>query len=60
MANATAEQPCCSPDVGDCRKCHPEMWKKCKDCYISKQFPKETAPLKKKKINKTRKKKTVR
>jgi len=17
---------CCSPDVGDCQKCHPEMW----------------------------------
>jgi len=50
---------CCSPDVGDCRKCHPEMWKKCKDCYISKQFPKETTPFTKKK-RMTRKKKLVR
>ena len=33
---------CCSPDVGDCRICHPELWKKSGAHWISKQFPVET------------------
>lgn len=36
---------CCSPDVGDCKKCHPELWKQIKGgIWISKEFPLETRP----------------
>lgn len=34
---------CCSPDVGDCQKCHPEMWIQKGSSYtswISKEFSK--------------------
>ncbi len=38
---------CCSPDVGDCKKCHPELWKQIKGgILISKEFPLETRPNK--------------
>jgi hypothetical protein len=33
---------CCSPDVGDCRKCHPELWKKAGLHWVSKEFHVET------------------
>ena len=26
---------CCSPDVGDCQKCHPELWNKSKKSWTS-------------------------
>jgi hypothetical protein len=32
---------CCSPDVGDCQKCHPELWIQKGSSYtswISKEF----------------------
>ncbi len=38
---------CCSPDVGDCKQCHPELWKQTKGgIWISKEFPLETRPNK--------------
>ena len=38
---------CCSPDVGDCKKCHHELWKQTKGgIRISKEFPLETRPNK--------------
>jgi hypothetical protein len=41
---------CCSPDVGDCPKCHPEVWIKTKKSWIHWK-PKST------KSRKTRRKK---
>jgi len=26
---------CCSPDVGDCQKCHPELWVVTKETWSS-------------------------
>jgi hypothetical protein len=38
---------CCSPDVGDCKKCHPELWKILKGVQISILYPLETMSRKK-------------
>lgn len=38
---------CCSPDVGDCKKCHPELWRTLKGVQISILYPLETTPRKK-------------
>jgi len=38
---------CCSPDVGDCKKCHPELWKIVKGVQISILYPLETRPRRK-------------
>jgi hypothetical protein len=26
---------CCSPDVGDCQKCHPELWIVTKNSWVT-------------------------
>lgn len=49
---------CCSPDVGDCKKCHPDLWKQNKKgAWISKEFPLETCPRPNKTIKRPREKK---
>lgn len=49
---------CCSPDVGDCKKCHPDLWKQIKKgVWISKEFPLETRPRPNKTIKRSREQK---
>lgn len=46
---------CCSPDVGDCQKCHPEMWIQKPGSYCN-WIPKKVGSKGRSSFNRTRSK----